>query len=92
MTLRGDDYVASLIGLPDLWRPVARAFEGRQYIAVPGADICIFADGRRPGALADMLQCVDVEGRKAQRRISPAVFEWKPTGWGVAARSTAWTP
>lgn len=92
MTLRGNDYLSSLLALPELWRPIARAFDGRLYVAIPGVDVLIFEDARRPGALSDMLQRVETEGRKAQRRISPAVFEWKPTGWVVAARSSAWTP
>ena len=51
--LRGDDYVASLLALPDLWAPLAERFDGQLYVAAPASDYVLFADARAKGNAAE---------------------------------------
>jgi hypothetical protein len=81
--LRGDDYIASLLALPDLWEPLAERFDGRLYVAAPASDYVIFADARAKGNLARMAHDAAVLARAAKRPLSTDVFEWTPTGWEV---------
>jgi hypothetical protein len=81
--LRGDDYVASLLALPDLWAPLAERFDGRLYVAAPASDYVIFADARAKGNLARIAHNAAVLARAAKRPLSTDVFEWTPTGWEV---------
>jgi hypothetical protein len=81
--LRGDDYVASLLALPDLWTPLAERFDGQLYVAAPASDYVIFADARAKGNLARMAHDAAVLARAAKRPLSTDVFEWTPTGWEV---------
>jgi hypothetical protein len=81
--LRGDDYTASLLALPDLWAPLAERFDGRLYVAAPASDYVIFADARAKGNLARMAHDAAVLAHTAKRPLSTDVFEWTPTGWEV---------
>lgn len=84
---RGSDYTASLIAFPELWEPLAEKFDGQLLVAVPGSDLVLFTDGRNEKGLAEMLAAVTEALVRAKRPISPAVFEWTPTGWN----RVAWT-
>jgi hypothetical protein len=88
--LRGDDYVASLLALPDLWTPLAERFDGRLYVAAPASDYVIFADARAKGNLGRMAHDAAVLARAAKRPLSTDVFEWTPTGWEVVDLAKAW--
>lgn len=80
-SLKGDDYLASLLALPDLWEPLAERFDGQLYVAAPASDRVLFADARAKGNLAKIAEAsVEVAGT-AKRPISIEVFEWTPTGW-----------
>jgi len=81
--LRGDDYVASLLALPDLWEPLAERFDGRLYVAAPASDYVIFADARAKGNAAEMARFAAEIAHAAKRPLSTDVFEWTPTGWEV---------
>jgi len=81
----GSDYTASLLAFPDLWQPLAEKFDGQLLVAVPASDVALFADGREPESLAQMLMSVTQTLARAQRPISAAVFEWTPTGWNKIA-------
>jgi hypothetical protein len=81
--LSGDDYLASLLALPDLWTPLAERFDGQLYVAAPASDYVIFADARAEGNLARMAREAAVRARAAKRPLSTDVFEWTPTGWEV---------
>jgi hypothetical protein len=81
--LRGDDYIASLLALPDLWTPLAERFDGELYVAAPASDYILFADARAKGNLARMAHDAAVLARAAKRPLSTDVFEWTPTGWEV---------
>ena len=81
--LRGDDYVASLLALPDLWTPLAERFDGQLYVAAPASDYVIFADARAKGNAAEMARFAGEIARAAKRPLSTDVFEWTPTGWEV---------
>jgi hypothetical protein len=81
--LRGDDYVASLLALPDLWEPLAERFDGRLYVAAPASDYILFADARATGNAAKIAHDAAVLARAAKRPLSTDVFEWTPTGWEV---------
>ena len=81
--LRGDDYIASLLALPDLWTPLAERFDGQLYVAAPAADYVIFADARAKGNAARIAHDAAVLARAAKRPLSTDVFEWTPTGWEV---------
>jgi hypothetical protein len=81
--LRGDDYVASLLALPDLWTPLAERFDGQLYVAAPASDYVIFADARAKGNAAEMVRFAAEIAHAAKRPLSTDVFEWTPTGWEV---------
>ena len=81
--LSGDDYLASLLALPDLWTPLAERFDGQLYVAAPASDYVIFADARAKGNLARIAHDAAVLARAAKRPLSTDVFEWTPTGWEV---------
>jgi len=81
--LRGDDYLASLLALPDLWEPLAERFDGRLYVAAPASNSVIFADARVKGNAAEMARFAVEIARAAKRPVSTEVFEWTPTGWEV---------
>jgi len=88
--LRGDDYVASLLALPDLWEPLAERFDGRLYVAAPASDYILFADARAKGNAARIAHDAAVLARAAKRPLSTDVFEWTPTGWEVVDLAKAW--
>jgi hypothetical protein len=81
--MRGDDYTASLLALPDLWAPLAEKFDGRLYVAAPASDYVLFADARAKGNAANIGHDAVVLARAAKRPLSTDVFEWTPTGWEV---------
>jgi hypothetical protein len=74
--------------MPELWAPLAKKFDGHLYVAAPGDQIVAFIDAREPNAKDEMLELVEIEGGKAHRQISPAVFAWTPRGWTVVAKAT----
>ena len=79
--LRGNDYLASLLALPDLWEPLAEKFDGQLYVAAPASDYVIFADARAKGNAAEMARFAAEIAHAAKRPLSTEVFEWTPTGW-----------
>jgi hypothetical protein len=81
--MRGDDYIASLLALPDLWTPLAERFDGQLYVAAPASDYILFADARATGNAAKIAHDAAVLARAAKRPLSTDVFEWTPTGWEV---------
>jgi hypothetical protein len=81
--LRGNDYLASLLALPDLWTPLAERFDGQLYVAAPASDYIIFADARAKGNAAEMARFAVEIARAAKRPLSTDVFEWTLTGWEV---------
>jgi len=81
--LTGNDYLASLLALPDLWQPLAERFDGRLYVAVPASDHVLFADARTNGNLVKIVQLTAAFASRAKRPVSTDVFEWTPTGWEV---------
>ena len=83
VALRGDDYLASLLALPDLWAPIAEKFDGELYVAVPASDVVLFADAREKGAAAAMERAAREYALHAKRPISLALFAWTPTGWEI---------
>jgi hypothetical protein len=89
---RGTDYTASLIVFPELWEPLAEKFDGQLLVAAPASDAVLFADGRRPTSRAEMLLAVAQTAARAKRPISPAVFEWTPTGWNKIDAVQGWPP
>jgi hypothetical protein len=87
--LRGDDYIASLLALPDLWTPLAERFDGELYVAAPASDYILFADARATGNAAKIAHDAAVIARAAKRPLSTDVFEWTPTGWEVVDLANA---
>lgn len=81
--IRGDDYTASLLALPDVWQPLADKFDGRLYVAAPASDCILFADARAAGNAAEIAHDAVALARAAKRPLSTDVFEWTPTGWEV---------
>jgi len=85
--MRGDDYTASLLALPDLWAPLAEKFDGRLYVAAPASDYILFTDlftdARAAGNGARIAHDAVVLAGAAKRPLSTDVFEWTPTGWEV---------
>ncbi len=81
--MKGNDYLASLLALPDLWAPLAERFDGQLYVAAPASDYVIFADARAKGNAVKMANYAAILSRGARRPVSTEVFEWTPTGWKV---------
>jgi hypothetical protein len=66
------------------WRELARALDGKLLVAVPGADVVLFAkDG--PGAVEFLAGAARHLAQSNERPISTNVFRWTETGWKVAA-------
>ena len=82
---QGNEYTASLLAFPELWRPLAEKFDGQLLVAAPASDIVLLADGRQPASQAEMLTAVAQATARAERPVSPVVFEWTPTGWNKIA-------
>jgi len=89
VALRGDDYLASLLALPDLWAPIAEKFDGELYVAVPASDVVLFADAREKGAAAAVERAARDYALRAKRPISLSLFAWTPTGWEVVPPEAA---
>ena len=85
--ISGDEYTASLLATPDLWRPLVAACDGRLYVAAPAATSVLFVDAREPGALDELKGAVRAYLRFEPSPISRAIFEWTPKGWKVVARA-----
>jgi hypothetical protein len=79
----GNDYLASLLALPDLWAPLAERFDGQLYVAAPASDSVIFADARVKGNAAEMALAAANIARAAKRPVSTDIFAWTPTGWEI---------
>ncbi|MGO4869453.1 MAG: hypothetical protein ACLPGW_02425 [Roseiarcus sp.] len=92
LAMRGDDYVASLLAFPELWTPLAEAFQGELYVAAPASDTVVFADARSDKSKADMSTMVASLLTHARRPISPVIFQWTPTGWEVVGSAAAKAP
>jgi hypothetical protein len=65
--------------------PLAERFWGRLFVAVPASGMVLFPSGRVETNLATMMQAVTGVTERHKRAISPAVFEWTPTGWNKIA-------
>ena len=82
-TLRGDFYESSRFAVHALWKPLAIEYAGELLVAVPGVDTIVFADGRQPGAIADLRARAALIASAAERQVSVTVFRWTPDGWEV---------
>jgi len=89
---QGNEYTASLLAFPELWTPLAEAFQGELYVAAPASDTVVFADARSDKGKADMSAMVVSLLTHARRPISPAIFQWTPTGWEVVGKAEAKAP
>jgi hypothetical protein len=81
--LAGDPYESSYFALHDAWAARAAAFGGHLLVAVPGADIVLYARDEGPASVVAMRAAVQLAARTTERPIAPTIFRWTPTGWDV---------
>jgi uncharacterized protein YtpQ (UPF0354 family) len=79
----GDDYESGRILLHEDLAELSQAWGDRLIIAIPGTHTVLYADGRRPDALAKMRDAVKVEMTHSERAISSTLLLWTKTGWEV---------
>jgi uncharacterized protein YtpQ (UPF0354 family) len=80
-SVRGDYYEASRLLLHDEWAPLAKQATGSLIVAVPAIDVVLYADSGRQQAMRAMNAVALDVASKAQRPISPTLFQWTPAGW-----------
>jgi len=79
----GDDYESGRILLHEDLAELSQAWGDRLIIAVPGTHTVLYADGRRPDALAKMRDAVKEQMTHSERAISSTLLLWTKTGWEV---------
>ena len=80
--VNGNAYDSSRLLLLSNWSTLASQSTGRLLVAAPSPDEILYANGSGYEALSVLAR---ERYRKAKRPLSPAVYEWRPTGWIVAA-------
>jgi len=81
--LKTDPYQSSRLLLHDGWAPASAQFGGHLIVAVPSAEELFYADGSSAEAIDALSALAHDRFAKAERQISPAVFEWHPDRWVI---------
>ncbi len=83
--LPDDPYASSRLLLHSDWSTLSDLLHGHLIVAAPSAELVIYADGGTPDRVAALSLVAHAEFDRAQRAISPAVFEWRPDRWVTVA-------
>jgi len=84
--LRDQDYAPSLLAFPELWDALARTWDGKLLLAVPGSKEIIFMKDDRPDTAEALGQMAKEAMRKVYRPLSPQVFRWTRQSWIAVGR------
>jgi hypothetical protein len=84
-TLRDSPYESSRLLLHADWAKVSKKFGGHLIVATPSAEELLYADGSTAEAIDALSALARDRFAKAERGISPSVFEWQPERWVVVA-------
>jgi hypothetical protein len=84
-TLRDSPYESSRLLLHADWAKVSKQFGGHLIVAAPSAEELLYADGSSAEAIDALSALAHDRFAKAERGISPSVFEWQPERWVVVA-------
>ena len=68
------------------WAKASKQFGGHLIVAAPSAEELLYADGSSAEAIDALSALAHDRFAKAERGISPSVFEWQPERWVVVAR------
>lgn len=74
-------YVASAAAFPDLWAEAAQRCGGSLFISVPGPDVILFSDGKKPNTVATLAKYSAKISAEDEKPFSNAVFRWTAAGW-----------
>jgi hypothetical protein len=83
--LKGDPYDSSYLLLHDDWAPMAGKLGGHLLVAVPDADLILFAEDTGPASSEALSATAKKAYGEAERPISSRVYRWTQSGWEVAA-------
>jgi hypothetical protein len=84
-TLRDSPYESSRILLHADWAKISKQSGGHLIVAAPSAEELLYADGSSAEAVDALSALAHDRFAKAERGISPSVFEWQPGRWMVVA-------
>jgi hypothetical protein len=84
--LKGDIYEASLFAFPEIWAPLAKSYNDRLIVAVPGSDVMLFTSGARDDSVSTLAELAKATMQGEYRPFSAEIFRWTDKGWVAASR------
>lgn len=79
----GDFYESSRMLLHDQWAGMSKAMGGHLVIAVPTHDFLIYGNGSSREQRIPLAAFANMVMDKAQKPMSPTLYQWTETGWEV---------
>ncbi|HVT51382.1 MAG TPA: hypothetical protein VHE77_07440 [Dongiaceae bacterium] len=79
--LAGNVYYSSLLALHDAWSGVAKRSGGRLIVAVPAADLLLYAERSDAGSIDALRTAAQEFAKRSDRPISTSVYRWTAEGW-----------
>jgi uncharacterized protein YtpQ (UPF0354 family) len=83
--VRDSPYESSRLLLHGNWQELVQRFGGHLLVAVPSAEELIYAEGGSKESINGFSKIAHDRFLRAQRGISPSVFEWQPNHWVLLA-------
>jgi hypothetical protein len=78
-----DNYMAAMMMLPELWKPLAAKVEGDLLVAFPARNRVFATGSKDPGAADGIAKIANVAFQTEDHPIAPTIFKWGPSSWTV---------
>ena len=78
-----DNYIAAMMMLPELWKPLAAKVKGDLLVAFPARNRVFATGSKDPGAVEGISKIANVAFQTEDHPIAPTIFKWGPSSWTV---------